>query len=276
MSDQRDEEFLGDLPPMDAELAAWLADDTAAPMPAQVWSALEARLAAESDAGQVIDLAAERTRRRGGRLLPILAGAAGVALVGAVVLPSLRSPDPAPVADGATASQPVVAVPAPETADSANPSSGAVVASTPSTPSGATAVISEPVMPRAIVSTGTDYAAEDLPGQVVTLLADAGMADGMAVAAAMTASPAPTTMPGIGLAASPEALADCLTRLGLPGAIPLVLDTATIEGSAGSVIVTTGQAAPDGRPTSLHVVAVGQDCDDEDVRAARHWDLPLR
>lgn len=276
MSDQPDEEFLGDLPPIDADLADWLASDTASPMPAEVWSDLEARFAAEAKAGKVVDLTAERTRRRGGRVLPILAGAAGVALVGAVVLPSLRSPDPAPVAGGSAASQPVVAVPAPEVADSVDPTSGAAAAATPSTPSGAAAVISEPVLPRAIVSTGTDYAADDLPGQVVTLLADAGMADGTAVAAAMSASPAPTSMPGSGLAASPEALADCLTRLGLPDAIPLVLDTATIEGRAGSVIVTAGQAAPDGRPTSLHVVAVGQECNEEDVLSARHWDLPLR
>jgi hypothetical protein len=127
-----------------------------------------------------------------------------------------------------------------------------------------------------MVSSGTDYTADELPAQVTTLLASAGMADSAAVAAAMTASPASTSMPGVGLASSPEALADCLGRLGLPPeSVPLVLDTATIDGAQGSVIVTVGAQDPSGQPTALHVVAVGQDCTDSDVAAARHWDLPL-
>lgn len=299
------DDFSGDLPPIDPDLAAWLASDQPTAIPADVWSRLEARLAAEPafapsappEAGESaenvvsdpIDLAAERARRRGGRVLPILAGAAGLAIVGAVVLPSLRSADPAPVADGAPASQPLVVasaepdggsgadtptVTAPQASDAqATPQPAA----TPANPEGAAAVVAEPVMPRAMVSTGTDYTMDALPAQVITLLADAGMSDGSAVATAMTASPSPTAMPGIGLASSPEALADCMKRLGLAaGSVPLVLDTATIDGREGSVIVTASQLDPSGRPASLHVVAVGQECTDDDVVAARHWDLPLR
>ena len=206
------DDFSGDLPPIDPDLAAWLASDQPTAMPADVWTRLEARLAAEPafapsappEAGESaenvvsdpIDLAAERARRRGGRVLPILAGAAGLAIVGAVVLPSLRSADPAPVADGAPASQPLVVasaepdggsgadtptVTAPQASDAqATPQPAA----TPANPEGAAAVVAEPVMPRAMVSTGTDYTMDALPAQVITLLADAGMSDGSAVATA--------------------------------------------------------------------------------------------
>jgi hypothetical protein len=128
-----------------------------------------------------------------------------------------------------------------------------------------------------MVATGTDYTADALPAQVATLLATTGMSDSSSVAAAMAASPATATLPGVGLAASPEALTDCLGRLGLPsGSVPLVLDTATVDGRDGSVIVTVGATDSVGAPTALHIVAVGQDCTDDDVAAAQHWDLPLR
>lgn len=276
------DDFSGDLPPIDPDLAAWLASDEASPMPADVWAGIEARLAAEpalQPSGNVVSLAGARQARRGRRVLPVLAGAAGLALVGAVVLPSLRSADPAPVADGPVASKTVVAAPAPDGASAPENSAASqpLPVQTPQTPDGAAATVPEPAIPRTMVATGTDYTPDALPAQVVTLLADAGMSDGIGVASAMTASPSPTVMPGVGLAASPESLADCMLRLGLPaGSVPLVLDTATIEGREGSVIVTAGQLDAAGAPVSLHVVAVGQECSDDDVLTARHWDLPLR
>lgn len=273
------DDISGDLPPIDPELAAWLASDTPPPMPPEVWADIEARLAAEpalQSGSPVVSLTGARQARRGRRVLPVLAGAAGLALVGAVVLPSLRSADPAPVADGAVPSQTVVAAPAPDNAGSAM-ASASTEPLPAQTPEGAAATVPKPAVPRAMVATGTDYTADALPAQVVTLLADAGMSDGIGVASAMTASPSPTVMPGVGLAASPESLADCMLRLGLPaGSVPLVLDTATIEGREGSVIVTAGQLDTAGTPVTLHVVAVGQECSDDDVLTARHWDLPLR
>lgn len=287
MSEPHDSEIGGDLPPLDPVLAAWLEADDPGPMPDEVWASIQARLAQEPPlvpAG-VVDLGAVRSRRRS-RTLPVLAGAAGLVLVGAVVLPSLGSPDPAPVADGVVASGPVLdpTSPAPggESAEpvAATPTTSQEMQGTaapdPASPGGATAGV-EQVLPRAMLSTGTSYTTDALPAQVVTLLADAGMGDGVGVSSAMTASPAPTQMLGTGLAASPESLADCLGRLGLPvGTIPLVLDTAIVDGREGSVIVTTSPPVTDGQPTALHVVAVGQDCTDADVAAARHWDLPLR
>lgn len=261
----------GDLPPLDPELAAWLASDTPGPMPEQVWSGIEARLAAEPPlvpAG-VVDLQAERTRRRPGKALPLLAGAAGLVLVGAVVLPSMQTSSPAPVADGASSAAAVVAGAAPTGAEDAG------VAGVPAPQ--ASGPEAAPAMPRAIVSSGTDYSADTLPTQVTTLLASTGMTDSASVASAMTASPTTTPAPGTGLASNPEALADCLGRLGLPPeSVPLVLDTATIDGVEGHVIVTLGAQDADGQPTALHVVTVGHDCTEDDVAAARHWDLPLR
>lgn len=273
----------GDLPPLDPELAAWLATDTPGPMPDDVWARLEARIAAEpalvpGNSG-VTDLGAERARRRGRRVLPVLVGAAGVALVGAVVLPSLQTSGPEPVADGAVTSQPVVAAPAaaPESQDA--PALTTVPPPTPaaSGPDGAAATMPVPVTPRSMLATGTTYTSESMPAQVQTLLADAGMADGAGIASAMTASPAPSPLSGTGLTASAESLADCLTRLGMPaGTIPLVLDTGLVDGREGSVIVTAGAAGAEGAPAALHVIAVGQDCTEEDVAAARHWELPVR
>ena len=258
----------GDLPPLDPELQAWLSADTPGPMPEDVWADLQARLAAEPalvPAG-VVDLASERSRRRSGKALPLLAGAAGLVLVGVVVLPAMQTSAPAPVAEGGSSAQPALA-----TAPSPQGSDGGNVASAPES----TAVGPAPA-PRAMVATGTDYTADALPAQVTALLSTAGMADRAAVTAVLTASPPVTSMPGEGLASSLEALADCLGRLGLPPeSMPLMLDRATVDGRDGSVIVTVGATDGAGEPTSLHAVAVGQDCTDEDVAAAQHLDLPL-
>lgn len=275
----------GELPPLDPELAAWLAADPPGPMPADVWAGIEAHLAAEpalipagsADSPGVVHLDAERSRRRSHRVLPLLVGAAGLVVAGAVVLPALQTSSPAPVADGASSAQPAVAAaaPSPDARGDAGVATAPEAASPDASPDTSTAT--EPVMPRAMVSTGTDYTADALPAQVTTLLATAGMSDSTAVAAAMAASPATSTLPGVGLASSPETLSDCLGRLGLPsGSVPLVLDTATVDGRDGSVIVTVGATDSVGVPTALHIVAVGQDCSDDDVAAAQHWDLPLR
>ena len=65
-----------------------------------------------------------------------------------------------------------------------------------------------------------------------------------------------------------EMITDDVVDVQLDGDIKTVRD--------GSVIVTAGNLDPTGRPTTLHVVAVGQECNESDVLEAKHWDLPLR
>jgi hypothetical protein len=81
---------------------------------------------------------------------------------------------------------------------------------------------------------------------------------------------------GTGMAASPESLADCLGRLGLPAnSTPLLVDSALFEGQDTGIVVSVGTMDAAGEPTALHVVAVGMDCTDDDIAQAQHWDLPL-
>lgn len=267
------------LPPLNPELAEWFAADPAPPMPPDVWARLEGALAAEpplvaSGSPRVADLATERRTRRSRTALPLLAGAAGLVLVGAVVVPAMRGGDPAPVVADGTLVTTAVAGSTPAAAP--QPSAALPGEAAPSAPaSDAPANADVAALPRAILQTGTDYSADAMPSQVTTLLATVGLTDQGDVSEAMTATPAATDMPGTGLAATPESLADCLGRLGLPaGSTPLLLDTATFDGRRAGVIVTVG-AATDGQPRGLHVVAVGWDCAETDVAAARHWDLPL-
>ncbi len=304
-----------DLPPIDPALAAWLASDPAPPMPAQVWDRLEAALAAEppfvastptaADAAvasaPVADLAAARTRRSG-RLWPVLAGAAGVALVGLVALPALRGGDAPPVADGPLTAEAAIEIPTPasvtapqgnepQVADAPATSSSEQVATAPapaesSAPEGAgptpatTATASPAIaMPVAMLDTGTTYSPEAIPAQVTTLLTTAGMADSQSMARALggaEATPNPSPMSGVGMLASPEALHNCLLRLGIPeSAKPLIVDHGSFEGLDAGLVVTVGSMRSDGTPGDLHVVVVGTQCADADVAAARHFDLPV-
>jgi len=275
VTESEEPEIGGDLPPLDPDLAAWLAADPDPTMPDEVWARIEERLAAEQPLAAVVaptatvDLAAARTRRRS-RVLPVLVGAAGVAIVGAVVLPTMRTA--APVSDVPASAQPAAAAGSPgQAGPQASPDASTRSAQAPAPPNA-------DAMPRAMVATGTDYTADAMPAQVATVLADAGMADTSAVAeaAASTASPSPPAMPGLGIASDPLALADCLGRLGLPPeATPLLVDGATFDGREAGVIVTVGASDASGVPTALHVVAVGRECTEADVEAAQHWDLPL-
>lgn len=305
-----------DLPPIDPELHAWLASDPAPPMPADVWSRIEAALAAEppfgaagvpepaaiSESAEVTDLAAAR-RRRSGRLWPVLAGAAGVALIGLVALPALRGGDAPPVADGPITAEAAIDIPTPASMTApaeTNVGQGAgegsdaqgtepQVADAPADPPTSAAPSPDPgvtqtpapspnvAMPVAMLDTGTTYSSDAMPTQVTTLLASVGMADSQSMARAMGgASVSPSPMAGTGLMASPEALHDCMLRLGLPETSqPLLVDHGTFEGQDAGMLVTVGSVLTDGTPGDLHVVVVGMECAETDVAAARHFDLPV-
>ena len=301
-----------DLPPMDPELHAWLTLDSAPPMPADVWDRLQSALAAEppfmaapADTTEtsaevpatVTDLAA---RRRSGRLWPVLAGAAGVALVGLVALPALRGGDVPPVADGPVTAEAAIDIPTPNglTAESTDTGDALTtdakgtepqVADAPADPPKSAAPSPDPAatetaapsataaMPVAMLDTGMAYSADAIPTQVDTLLTSAGMSDSQAMARAMggadvTSSP----MTGAGMLASPEALHDCLLRLGLPeSAKPLVVDHGSFDGRDAGLVITVGSVLTNGTPGDLHVVVVGTQCTEGDVAAARHFDLPV-
>lgn len=263
------------LPPLDPGLAAWFAAAPAPPMPPQVWDRIEAALAAEpaftpsgeapaaaaaTTAAPVADLAAHREKRRS-RVLPVLAGAAGVVLVGAVVIPAMRAGNaPTPVAEdagGSAASALVAPDPTPDMMRQA--------------PTAA--------MPRMMMSTGTDYASGAMPEQVAPLLATAGLTNAADVATMSSMTPAELAPVGnAGFTASGEALADCMGKLGMTpeGPPALVVDRATYDGADVGVVVTVN-ALPDGAqaPAVLNVVVVGSACTDADVAAAQRFEFTV-
>lgn len=263
----------GPLPPLDPELAAWLAAAPAPPMPPEVWERIEGALAAQppftaSEAGPVAaatpsasvsDLSEHRRRRS--RVLPVLAGAAGVVLVGAVVVPAMRAGNaPAPVADqagGAPAS--VVAAPDPSPDMVAAPKSAA--------------------MPRMMMSTGTDYASAAMPDQVAPLLQTAGLTDAAAVATMSSTLPTDLAPVGTGgFTSSPESLADCMGRLGMTpdGPPALVVDRATFDGADVGVVVTVNTLpASAGEPAVLDVIVVGSACSDADIAGAQRFEYAV-
>ena len=289
MSDSPDDPGLtgADLPPLDPDLAAWLADAPAPAMPPEVWSRIEAALAAEppftsgmddqpplvagaagaADAAPgapVADLGAHRARRS--RVLPVLAGAAGVVLIGAVVLPAMRAGNaPAPVADGGGA-------PASVAASAASPG---MVGSSDSAARAETVA-----MPRMMMSTGTQYASAQMPTQLSTLLSTAGISTADQVVDMASAEP-PTDINPVGtegFTASEDSLADCLARLGMsPDRMPtLIIDRATYDGQDAGVIVAMKESGSQGEtPAVLDVVVVGAQCTDEDVAQAQHFEYAV-
>ncbi|MFM7211427.1 MAG: hypothetical protein ACKOYQ_05400 [Actinomycetota bacterium] len=263
------------LPPLDPELAAWFAAAPAPPMPPQVWQRIEAALSAQppftpgaeapgtvaaTAAAPVVDLAAHREKRRS-RVLPVLAGAAGVVLVGAVVIPAMRAGNaPTPVADSAGGS------PASVVAE-ANPAEAPAVSSTAAP------------MPRMMVSTGTDYASAQMPDQVAPLLATVGLTDAAAVATMTRSLPTDVAPVGDGgFTASAESLADCMGRLGMvsDGVAPLLVDRATYDGSdVGVVVSVESTPASPSDPVVLDVVVVGSECSEADVASAERFEVTV-
>lgn len=264
----------GPLPPLDPELAEWFASAPAPAMPPEVWDRIEGALAAQppfTPSGEVpaaavaapatvADLSERRERRGRSRALPILAGAAGLVLVGAVVVPAMRGGDaPAPVAEGNGGQPAVIADP--------NPSPD-MVASAPTA-----------AMPRMMMSTGTDYASAQMPDQVQPLLVTAGLTDAASVATMSSLMPTDVAPVGTGgFTASAESLADCMGKLGMApdGPPTLLIDRATYDGADVGVVVTV-RSLPDGaeEPAVLDVVVVGSECSDADVAAAQRFEYAV-
>ena len=267
------------LPPLDPELAAWFASAPAPTMPPDVWTRIEAALAAEppftpsgdipavptvASAAPIVDLDERRERKSRSRALPILAGAAGVVLLGAVVIPTMRAGNaPSPVADA----------PAGEAA------SATVLSPAGASPSGSGMLATRSkAIPMVMLSTGTDYAPTAMPDQVDALLTTAGITNAATVSDMSSAEP-PADMQPVGtegFTASEDALLDCLDRLGMTAVPPLVVDRATFGGADAGVVVGVKSIPPaEDQPAVLDVVVVGSQCSDEDVAAAQHFDFAV-
>ena len=264
MTDEHDPEIEEDLSSsagMTPELAAWLASAPAPTMPPEVWSSIEAALAAEPPftpvaTASVVDLGERRERSRMARAWPLLAGAAGLVLLGVVVLPAIRgSNEPGPVADAPSNSS-VVTMPA----DGGQPAVG-------ETPDSDVAR----AMPRMMMDTGTDYTPGGMVSQVGTLLNSVGITSANAAEDMSTKPPAKVSEASgsTHFASSASSMADCLGRLGIASKAhtTLVVDRGTFNGSDAGVIVSARSASAG----VLDVTVVGSKCSDSDVAAAQRF-----
>jgi len=220
------------------------------PMPDDVWRSLSATLEAEpvtapAGSATVVPLDAGRKRRWTRPGIGLVAGAAGVALVGAIVVPSLSgsSDDASTVADGGRSAS--------------AESEGATV----------------PMAAYAATTSGTKYQEEALDTQVTQLVASrstldvdepsgADLATG-SPSSSPTSSTAPTDQqtPGgktsvAAMATDPAAAQACLEGyLKVPGVQPLAIDIGTWQGEPAAVIVL-----PAADPSSAEVWVIDPDC----------------
>lgn len=287
MSDQTpgDVPELGPLPP---DLAEWFAAQGRPSMPPDVWARIEAALGAEQPLAPaaaaalapVVPLAssaAAAKRSLAARAWPILGAAAGLVLIGIVVLPVIRGggDQPVTVADGGAVVSTTASAVAQETptalVGSGSPSKEASHQSRHAN------------VPMAVLSTGTDYTMDSMPQQVGVLLTTAGIKAPQDIPALPatddTAAPTPSPVGDSGFTATPQTLVDCLERLGadaqeLPA---LIVDRATFAGSDAAVVVmmkSSDQPVSD-EPAVLDVVVVGAMCTDADVASAQHFDYQM-
>jgi hypothetical protein len=249
-----------------------LSDHPTEPMPDDVWSGLEGTLAAEpvitpEGSATVVPLEAERKRRFGRPGIGVVAGVAGIALIGAIAIPTLMNSGGDSDSGGSLA------------AESDRPLSLSDFQATRS---------------------GTQYKQEALDKQVTELvaqrrtfataagvLADEGSADSSAPSPSPSASlsqdamsdPTPSDVassPGTGLsqsatkllrtagpmATSPAAAQACLANyLNVTDVAPLAVDIGLWQGKPAAVIVL-----PLDDPTLVQVYVIDPTCDTSSVQ----------
>lgn len=223
-----------------ATVSTTLADLPAVAMPDDVWTRVSAALEAEpvvtpAGAATVVPLDQRRRSRRPG--MGVVAGAAGIALIGAIVVPMVFS----------TSSQNTAGGDGSVTAD------GGARAESDRVP--AVAYVAS--------TTGTDYEVDELEQQVTTLVSRRS-----AFTATATPPPEPTSSPTPADTAAPtevttsplasgsvaadalrvdgpQAAQACLeSYLGVAGIVPLAIDIGTWDGERAAVVVLPAEDDP--------------------------------
>ncbi|MEO8106784.1 MAG: hypothetical protein ABI720_05645 [Actinomycetes bacterium] len=233
------------------ELAQTLMHLPVEPMPDAVWQSLSAALEVEPVAtpvrsATVLPMDAGRKRRWGRPGIGLVAGAAGVALIGAIVIPNLTgsSNDASTTADGGPTA-----------------TAGGEANTVPMTAYAATA-------------SGTRYQESALDAQVTRLVASrqsldgADVTDGNLTTASPSGSPTSDQDLEVGpptsgkrsvaaIATDPAAAQACVEGyLEVPGVQPLAIDIGTWQGAPAAVIVL-----PAADPSSAEVWVIDPDCD---------------
>lgn len=243
-----------------ASLTGALSDLPPVPMPDDVWEQLRSTLAAEpvvtpAGAATVVPIDEARRRRWGRPGIGVVAGAAGIALLGAIVVPMLMTAGAGDSSSG----------------------DGGIMAGADSNKDARQV----PPMAYLASSTGTSYDKEELDQQVDKLVAR--RADFTATATLPddpVASPSPSSLdsspeatpsgtatqaPEVGatsvrLADGPAAAEACLASyLGVSGIAPLAIDIGTWDGEPAAVIVL-----PDEEPDLAQVWVIDPDCSGPD------------
>lgn len=242
-----------------AIVTATLAELPPVTMPDAVWERLSASVGAEpvltpEGAATVVPIGEARRRRSWRPGMGLVAGAAGVALVGAIVVPILNNSGSSDLSGG----------------DGSVAADGGAPAETASVP------------PVAYVAsrTGTDYQPEALERQAISLVASRSAFTATATlppeestqpspedtaAPSGTPSPTPSGTPVdsatpdvvLKLTAGPAAAQACLeSYLDAPGIMPLAIDIGTWDGRPAAVIVLPDE----GDPTAANVYVIDPDC----------------
>jgi hypothetical protein len=243
-----------------ATVTATLAELPPVTMPDAVWERLSAAVAAEpvltpEGAATVIPIGEVRRRRSWRPGMGLVAGAAGVALIGAIVVPILNSSSSSDLSGG----------------------DGSVTAADRGAPAE-----SGTVPPVAYVAsrTGTDYQPEALERQATSLVASRSAFTATATLPPETStepSPEDTATPSdappatpsgtpldsasanvlLKLTAGPAAAQACLeSYLDAPGIMPLAIDIGTWDGKPAAVIVLPNEFDP----TAADVFVIDPDC----------------
>ncbi|MCZ3387976.1 MAG: hypothetical protein LH645_02375 [Actinomycetia bacterium] len=248
-----------------AALTDTMADLPDEPMPDAVWQQLATALAAEpvvtpAGAATVVPIETARKRRWGRPGIGVVAGAAGVALVGAIIGGNVL---------GGTNNSAI-------TSDSGGPTAAG---------DNAREVL---VNPYAATQSGTKYDAAALDAQVTQLVTArktfsptaAPTADSTAPTASPTtsgefASPEPTMNddPGVAqLATDPAAAQACLEGyLGVPGVRPLAIDIGKWQGEPAAIIVL-----PAADPNAAEVWVIDPDCSGPEGWLFYYATVPMR